>query len=246
MKRNNRGFTLVELIVSIAILGIIAVAVSSFLLAGTRSYTKVNYAVRLQYETQLAMNQIQSYVMNCSRGIAWDGSKLYVDGSGTDDTALKEISYDAANKKLLLGSGTASEAGIQTTALNLMAEHVSFVGASQSDKDAVSNSVTAASALSADDYGSADACRVYPVLIDGTYNRGENTDTYTAYPASYLSSQNYQWQKNTYRYYYGQYISGGWVNYSDPGYNTSSITVEDNMPRSIQMILPSRTRMLPG
>jgi len=124
MKRNNRGFTLVELIVSIAILGIIAVAVSSFLLAGTRSYTKVNYAVRLQYETQLAMNQIQSYVMNCSRGIAWDGSKLYVDGSGTDDTALKEISYDAANKKLLLGSGTASEAGIQTTALNLMAEHV--------------------------------------------------------------------------------------------------------------------------
>jgi len=70
MRNNDRGFTLVELIVSIALLGIIAVAAAGFLVTGTRTYTNVNYSVRLQYETQLAMNQIQNYVMNCSQGIA--------------------------------------------------------------------------------------------------------------------------------------------------------------------------------
>ena len=147
---------------------------------------------------------------------------LYLDGTAVNSTVPKTVDNTSAAVTSAAASWVYNAPGVYTC-------HVSFVGASQSDKDAVSNSVTAASALSADDYGSADACRVYPVLIDGTYNRGENTDTYTAYPASYLSSQNYQWQKNTYRYYYGQYISGGWVNYSDPGYNTSSITVEDNM-----------------
>ena len=51
MRNNDHGFTLVELIVSIALLGIIAVAAAGFLVTGTRTYTNVNYSVRLQYET---------------------------------------------------------------------------------------------------------------------------------------------------------------------------------------------------
>ena len=118
MKRNNRGFTMVELIVSIAILGIIAVAVSSFLLAGTRSYTKVNYAVRLQYETQLAMNQIESYVMNGSQGIAWDNKTLYIVNSDKTMTVLKL----SGTQILLFSDAKQKEPTIDDK--NIFAEHV--------------------------------------------------------------------------------------------------------------------------
>ncbi len=124
MKKNNRGFTLVELIVSIAILGIIAVAAAGFLVTGTRTYASVNYSVRLQYEGQLAMSQIQNYAMECSSGIAWDGDKseLYVVNGGSDKIAYV-FKYDSANEQLLFGSGAASQT-LSVTADKIMAEHV--------------------------------------------------------------------------------------------------------------------------
>jgi prepilin-type N-terminal cleavage/methylation domain-containing protein len=117
MKNDNRGFTLVELIISIALLGIIAVAAAGFLVTGTRTYTNVNYSVRLQYETQLAMNQIQSYVMNCSKGAAWDSSKntLYLI---SDRTCVFQFS----DEKILFGSG--ANAQEPPEAEDILAEHV--------------------------------------------------------------------------------------------------------------------------
>ena len=115
MKNNDHGFTLVELIVSIAILGVIAVAAAGFLLAGTRSYTNVNYAVRLQYESQLAMSQIQNYVIDCSYGIAW-GTKSANDTAGNNDLYIVNNTSEAGSynvyvfkldgDKLMLASGT--------------------------------------------------------------------------------------------------------------------------------------------
>ena len=78
LRKNNQGFTLTELIVSTAILGIVAVAACAFMVAGTRSYSSVNYTVRLQYEAQIAMAQLQEYTVDCTDGIAWNGSILYI------------------------------------------------------------------------------------------------------------------------------------------------------------------------
>lgn len=128
MKKNDRGFTLIELIVSIAILGIIAVAAGGFLVTGTRTYANVNYSVRLQYESQLAMSQIQNYVMNCNSGIAYDDSSktLYVADSETDSHPLYLFKYDDAAHQLKFSSGSASQnisiAG--GSADKIMAEHV--------------------------------------------------------------------------------------------------------------------------
>ena len=81
-KMNNRGFTLVELIVSTAILAIIAMGAGAFMVAGTRAYSSLNYTVRLQYEAQLAMAQLQEYTVDCNQGIAWipsgTGGTLYI------------------------------------------------------------------------------------------------------------------------------------------------------------------------
>ncbi|MEA4946128.1 MAG: prepilin-type N-terminal cleavage/methylation domain-containing protein [Oscillospiraceae bacterium] len=125
MRNNDRGFTLVELIVSIALLGIIAVAAAGFLVTGTRTYTSVNYSVRLQYETQLAMNQIQDYVMNCSQGIAWEGSTLCIVNS---DNSLQEIGLKGDQKLYYIGNETAASDIGSITPNDLMAENVTAFG----------------------------------------------------------------------------------------------------------------------
>lgn len=102
VRKNNRGFTLVELIVSTAILGIIALSASAFMIAGTKSYSSLNYAVRLQYEAQLAMAQLQEYTIDCTKGIAWDATTktLYIaneDGDPTtNDATVHVFAYDGA------------------------------------------------------------------------------------------------------------------------------------------------------
>ena len=140
MRDNDRGFTLVELIVSIALLGIIAVAAAGFLVTGTRTYTNVNYSVRLQYETQLAMNQIQDYVMNCSQGIAWEGSTLYIVNS---DKTEKKISFSSTDGKLSFGQGIAAETD-SVTANDLMAERVTAFSVTFSPAPTEQNKTTSA------------------------------------------------------------------------------------------------------
>ena len=102
VRKNNRGFTLVELLVSVVILGIIALSASAFMVAGTKTYSSLNYAVRLQYEAQLAMAQLQEYTVDCTKGIVWDAAKktLYIaneDGDpDTDDAVVHMFVHNGA------------------------------------------------------------------------------------------------------------------------------------------------------
>lgn len=86
-------------------------------MTGTRTYANVNYSVRLQYETQLAMDQIQNYVMNCGAGAAWDSgsSTLYL-------ISDKTYVFQYSDEKILFGSGAIAQAAPQ--AGDVLAEHV--------------------------------------------------------------------------------------------------------------------------
>ena len=57
-KSNNKGFSLIELIVSLAIVMIVGGSIVSFLLAGSNSYASVITNTDLQEEAQLVVNQI--------------------------------------------------------------------------------------------------------------------------------------------------------------------------------------------
>ena len=138
VRKNNRGFTLVELIVSTAILGIIALSASAFMIAGTKTYSSLNYAVRLQYEAQLVMAQLQEYTVDCTKGIAWDAAKrtLYIaneDGNpDTDDAVVHVFVHNAAEdaqnivyKRSDCGATFVQQIDSTTFAVEaLMAEHV--------------------------------------------------------------------------------------------------------------------------
>ena len=127
IQKNNRGFTLVELIVATAILGIVALSACSFMVAGTRAYSSLNYTVRLQQESQLIMTQLEEYAVDCTSGMAWDGNKLYiVDGS--------TVHVFAFGGNAIRYSTCATAATLTIPAGDLMAEHVSGMSVSFADK----------------------------------------------------------------------------------------------------------------
>ncbi|MDD3347402.1 type II secretion system protein J [Oscillibacter sp.] len=126
MKRNSKGFTLVELIVSVAIMGLIALIAMGFMTTGARTYTAVGYTLRLQYESQLAMAQLQDAMMDCNTGIVWDGSTLSIlntDSQNPDNDELKLFRYDSAEQCIYYGSNSPHAATL--LAEDLLAEHVS-------------------------------------------------------------------------------------------------------------------------
>ena len=85
-KCENRGFSLVELIVVIAIFAVVSVAVGGFMMAASRSYAVNANELNLQEEAQLVANQMQEMILDTAYGISYQ----YV---VTDDTGVDLIDY---------------------------------------------------------------------------------------------------------------------------------------------------------
>lgn len=68
-KKNNLGFTLVELICAIGILAIISVSIVTFINVSSKSFKESNSDVNLQYEAQSAANQVKDLIINSNRAV---------------------------------------------------------------------------------------------------------------------------------------------------------------------------------
>lgn len=109
MKDNNRGLTLVELLVTIAILGIVLVIATSFMVTGSRSFTSGNADTTVQKEAELAVNQMEDMVIDVNGGVDMldDSTKteliLYnAGGEGGAVTYTKEaITWDKSAEQIL-------------------------------------------------------------------------------------------------------------------------------------------------
>lgn len=71
MKRNNKGISLVEVVVTVAILAIVGSAVLGFVLTGSNQYKGGTSESNMQYEAQLAGNQLQELIVDASKGIGY-------------------------------------------------------------------------------------------------------------------------------------------------------------------------------
>lgn len=72
MRIGHKGFSLVEVIVSLAILAIVGGAVSSFLIAGNNSYIRGSSDLTLQEETQLTTNQMIDLIIDVQNDIKFE------------------------------------------------------------------------------------------------------------------------------------------------------------------------------
>ena len=69
MRIGKKGFTLVEVIVSLAIMTIVAGSVGAFIVAGNNSYLRGNKELTLQEEAQLAANQMIDLIIDVEKDI---------------------------------------------------------------------------------------------------------------------------------------------------------------------------------
>ena len=114
MKLKNKGYTLVELILSIAIFAIVMVGVTSIMSSTLKSYSNANIDIAVQEDCQMAANQLEEFLCDAKSISSFDGDPAngwtFVDQAGVTQT----ISYE--DDKVTLTRG-----GVQYT----IADHVS-------------------------------------------------------------------------------------------------------------------------
>ena len=102
IKQDNKGFTLVELLVGIAVIAIVSGLIGVFLIFSTRTYGKVTDEADLQEDAQILLSQMDNYIIDTDSAL-----RYYADesesGSGTE--ILKDSLYpggaDGLTKKWL-------------------------------------------------------------------------------------------------------------------------------------------------
>ena len=93
-KMENKGFTLVEIIVCLAIMTIVAGSVGAFIVAGNNSYLRGNKELTLQEEAQLAANQMIDLIIDVEKDIKFTnttGTAVDLDGNPAKDDAGNEV-----------------------------------------------------------------------------------------------------------------------------------------------------------
>lgn len=113
MKKENKGFTLIELMVTIAIMAIFSGVVLTTIGTGANSYRNTSSNAKAQMETQEAMDQIQNMIIDVNRSI------YYSYGDGINGNIDKEISndidaeFDSATKTFFACSATEKNASVK-------------------------------------------------------------------------------------------------------------------------------------
>lgn len=103
MRKDQSGFTLVELLIAIAIMSIVIAAVCGFIIVGSRSYASGNSDISVQQEAQLALNQMSDVLIDTTRSVNYAA----YDESGTAVLGLKdaEFAFEPAGKMLYVSNG---------------------------------------------------------------------------------------------------------------------------------------------
>ena len=98
IQKQNSGFSLVELIIAIAILVIVTGAVCSFIIITSRNYANGNNDISVQQEAQLALNQMSDVIIDATESINYVG----YDQSDQPVKALKDSEFAFTPEKKAL------------------------------------------------------------------------------------------------------------------------------------------------
>lgn len=100
IKADSRGFTLVELLIAIAIASVIGAAVFGFIVVGAKSFSSTSSDINVQHEAQLVFNQVQDLLVDTAIGVDY----MYSDSANTDKIVSSdaEIPATATEKKLVM------------------------------------------------------------------------------------------------------------------------------------------------
>lgn len=136
---NNSGYSLVELILTLAIFSIVMVGIIMMMTSTSDSYKDGNSQVTMQTEAQIVANQIEELLVDAttaySQGFA-GSNRYYKITSGSNNHF---IMYDASNAKIMYQK-TASGDNYDDSKWSLMADYVSGFQITGWDTDTSSSS----------------------------------------------------------------------------------------------------------
>ena len=108
VRKKNSGFSLVELIIAVAIMAIVIGSVCSFIIIGSRGYARSNNDISVQQEAQLAFNQMSDIIIDATRSINYVG----YDSGNQPVKALKDAEFAfSPEKKALIVYNLATDDG---------------------------------------------------------------------------------------------------------------------------------------
>ena len=107
MREDQKGFTIIEVLIATVILSIVVLTVCAFIMVGSKSYAAGNSDINVQQESQLALNQMSDVVIDTTRSVNYVG----YDASGNTEKALKdaEFTFTPEDKSLIMYNGVVEE-----------------------------------------------------------------------------------------------------------------------------------------
>lgn len=128
MKKNQKGFTIVEMIVAIAILAVIGTGVTSLLVSGANNYKKQRQDIDLQYEAQLTINQLQDMIISTTKALNFDvnGDSSEKTFTISDKSSCYEIVWKKSDNRLYYTKYTLSQdaSGVVSKTADASADNV--------------------------------------------------------------------------------------------------------------------------
>lgn len=103
LEQNNRGFSLVELLVSISILSVVGLAIGGFLYVSMNQYRAANAEVNIQAEAQLVQSQLTNLILGTSQGMdaAEDVLTLFCYDTEAKEKSCIRICFAETDHRLL-------------------------------------------------------------------------------------------------------------------------------------------------
>lgn len=109
---NNKGLTLLEMIISVAIMSIVIVTITSFMVTGTKMFGASHDEIQLQQEAQLALSNVENRIIDAKMGIRCDDDGTQViltvfnENDVTSTDAKEYIVWNRNDKKIYYASST--------------------------------------------------------------------------------------------------------------------------------------------
>lgn len=142
LRINNKGMSLVELIISMAITAIILSMIIMLISGASHSFRRTNDKVNLQMESQIAINQLSTIVMG-AKGISaitapLPADKQYIIQGITGKDSYGVFYRDSDHKLFLIQKPTVASSDFATISEedNLLAEYVSVFNIAITSKTA--------------------------------------------------------------------------------------------------------------
>lgn len=100
MKDNNRGITLIELVVAIAISGVILFTIYSFYVTGVRGFSRGSSTATNQMSVRRVSNEVAREIRKAQNIDIPDPSTLVLEYEEGSNTVEVKIEYNSANKSI--------------------------------------------------------------------------------------------------------------------------------------------------